>query len=141
SARRRRVRVDGVAGFARVRTLSTRPARRRTQRCSVSACMVREIPSDRLAIKRASPELSVATSDRRADFPRAANSSAGAAYSALDKGLDIIDLRRPAALVHLHRFGHSVGGDGVEAALADGEAGAGGGRLEPELDERRGLGG
>src|SRR6185436_17738433 len=122
------------------RVARTRPAPSRIRKCLVTAWRVTPEPVVRLVIEAGPERQSRLTMPRRVSSPRAAKIGALLRRAVdrlglLDMASDVLDLLRPAALVHAEGLATTRGGDLVEARLHDGEPRALLHLLELELDQ------
>src|SRR6266550_4298192 len=130
------------------RALCTSPTRPRAWRWRVIACRVTPVPSLRRVIDSGPPADRRPSRRSRVASPNAANngtapeggSCSAAALRLLDILRELLDLPRPAVVVHAERLGATGERDAIEPGLDNRERGAAVCVLELELDQRRGLG-
>src|SRR6188472_1472570 len=103
------------------------------------ACRVTFAPCESVVADRAPPEPSLVTTDSRVPSPSAKKTSAAACSRPIHVLSKVLRLSGPAAVVHAERPRTPVCRYALEPRLDDREGGALGDRLEPELDEGRGL--
>src|SRR2546421_9903294 len=94
-------------------------------------------------MERGPPPDSVVTSDRRVSSPSAANTAAccrrfatPGSWPARGRSLDVLPLRRPAAVVHAERLRTALGRHLVEAGRGEQQQRPGRGLLQAKLDQR-----
>src|SRR2546427_382909 len=120
------------------RAWRTSPTSPSAWRWRVIACRVTPVPSLRRVIDSGPPADRRPSRRSRVASPNAANS--GAALPLLDILRELLDLPRPAVVVHTERLSATGERDAIEPGLDNRERGAAVCVLELELDQRRGLG-